>query len=90
MGYNMIEISAAKQGELAEHAEKVLKHAGKLMSCIEDMCEGEYGERMGYRDDEDPYMRKMNRERMGYRQGVRGTGPYGMGHRMDYRDPYYA
>ena len=54
----MIEITEDKQYELAEHAEKVLKHAGKLMQCLEDMCEdgdesmmghrGGYGQRGGY------------------------------------------
>lgn len=78
MGY-MIEIEREKQTEMAECAEKVLKYAGKLMQCIEEI--GEEPGQMG--------------SRIGYRQGVRGTGRYGMrggmGMReepdMDYREP---
>lgn len=90
MGY-MIEIAREKQNEMAESAKMVLKYAGKLMQCIEEM--GDDDNSMG--------------NRMGYRQGVRGTGRYGMrsdiGYREDdmdyressrpgsmgYRDPYY-
>ena len=48
MGY-IIEISDRKAEEMAEHAEKVLRHGGKLMQSIEELCEGaRYGERGGY------------------------------------------
>lgn len=88
-GY-MIEIEREKQTEMAECAEKILKYGGKLMQCIEELGEDEQNGRIG--------------SRMGYRQGVRGTGPYGrrMGYReempdyredikpgmMGYREPY--
>lgn len=62
----MIEIAQEKQGEMAEHAEMVLKHAGKLMQCIEDMCEEEDGE---------TGMRRGRR--MGRRMGRRGSNMYG-------------
>ena len=48
MGY-IVEISDRKAEEMAEHAEKVLRHGGKLMQCIEELCEGaRFGERGGY------------------------------------------
>ena len=48
MGY-LVEISDRKAEEMAEHAEKVLRHGGKLMQCIEELCESaRYGERGGY------------------------------------------
>lgn len=68
---------------MSEHAEKVLKHAGKLMQCIEELGEeDEMGER---------YMG----ERYGNREGGsggRGGGSYGnryggrMGERDDWED----
>ena len=92
----MIEITQEKQGELMEHAEKAYKHVGKMLECIEQMGEG----KMGMREDDEWYIRRMNRdrypygerddemgERYGERRGVRGTGRYGM--RMGYRDPYF-
>lgn len=69
MGY-MIEIEREKQTEMAECAGKVLKYAGKLMQCIEEIGDNDVA--MG--------------SRMGYRQGVKGTGRYGMRGSMGYRD----
>ena len=42
----MIEISEEKREKLSEHMEKILKHAGKAMQCIEEM-EEEMGHRGG-------------------------------------------
>lgn len=72
-GY-IIEIEREKQAEMAECAEQILRHAGKLMQCIEEIGEesGSMGQRMG--------------ERMGYRRGVKGTGRYGMRSSMGYRE----
>ena len=84
----MIEITESKAEEMAEHAEKVLKHGGKLMQCIEELCEnsrfgerGGYGERgygrFGMRDDE---MRDY--DRMGERHPREWEDdPYMMGER---------
>jgi len=69
MGY-MIEITESKASEMAEHAEKVLKHGGKLMQCIEELCEeSRMGERGGYG-----------------RYGNRYDGGGRYGNRMGYRD----
>lgn len=77
MGY-MIQIREEKADELKEHAKKMLKHGKKLYECIEELCEdssmGErgyygnrgYGNRIGYRDEDD--------EDFGERRGVPGSG----------------
>lgn len=47
MGH-IIEITESKYDKLIEHAEKMLKHGGKLMGCLEELCEEDYyGERGG-------------------------------------------
>lgn len=54
-----IMITEEKKEKLSEHAEKILRHAGKLMSCIEtleDEDDEDYGERnyrMGMREDDE-------------------------------------
>lgn len=67
----MIEITENKASEMAEHAEKVLKHGGKLMQCIEELSEeSRMAERGGYE-------RYVNRSgRYGNRGGY-GGGSYG-------------
>lgn len=46
MGYMIIEESVM---DIKEHASKALKHMGKLMECVEDLCEeSQMGERGGY------------------------------------------
>lgn len=48
MGY-MIQIEEDSAMELKEHAKKALKHMGKLMECVEELCEeSQMGERGGY------------------------------------------
>lgn len=92
----MIEISSEKQGELMEHAEKAYKHIGKMLECIEQMGEG----RMGQREDDEWYIRRMNRDYMPYgNYGSRDDYPMGemgerrgrshYGNRYGGRDPYF-
>ena len=45
MGY-IVEISEEKREKLSEHMEKILKHAGKAMQCLEEL-EEEMGHRGG-------------------------------------------
>ncbi len=83
----MIEIEREKQTEMSEHAEQILRHAGKLMQCLEEISEeGSMGMRMGNRENmgyrDDAGYREYGGS-MGERRGVRGTGRYGR------RDPYY-
>lgn len=95
----MIEMDIQKKEDAFEHGEKAYEELGKMLDCLEEMCKGgSMGERMGYRDDDEWYIRRLRqdqeRERMAYRQGVKGTGPYSrysrrMGYRDDYRDPMY-
>ena len=71
----VIRIEESKKEKMYEYAEKILKHAGKLMQCIEDLGEGGYGER-DYEDDDD----EMEGMRGGYRggYGMRDYDGYGM------------
>ncbi len=88
----MIEISESKADELRELASKSMKHLGKLMECIDELCgDGGLGERGGYgrngmRMDGVRYgMRERDdedryRDRTGYRDEDREWD--------DYNDPY--
>ena len=80
-----------KAQELKGMIEEGLHIFGKCMNIAEQMCEGEMGERGGYyghRDMDYPYPDRMGMRDypqypmhdsyMGERQGVRGTGRYGM------------
>lgn len=92
MGY-VIEITESKYDKLVDNAEKMLRYGGKVMQCLDELCEGGdyYGERMP----------RMNH---GGGYGMRnegGNGRYGRGMGMreperedddrwedDYNDPY--
>lgn len=78
-----IKITTKKKEKMSEHAEKALKHMGKLMQCIEELGEdddmgGNYGNRYGNRfmserddeDDDDDYPMRERRRRS------RTTGRY--------------
>lgn len=72
----MIQIEERKADEIKEHAKKMLRHGGKLMECIEELCEESYmGERGNYGS------------RYGNRYGNRGGGG-GYGNRMGYREDW--
>lgn len=47
MGY-VIEITESKYEKLVDNAEKMLRYGGKVMQCLDELCEGGdyYGERM--------------------------------------------
>lgn len=80
----MIEITEGKREKMSEHAEKMLRHAGKLMQCIEELGERDgMGERYDDDDDwddedeDDDFGRRGERgEGMGRRRGVKYTGRY--------------
>ncbi len=78
MGY-MIQITEDSAMEMKEHASKALKHMGKLMECVEELCEerGSMGERG------DGSYGNRGGGRYGNRGGY-GGGSYG--NRMDYRE----
>jgi hypothetical protein len=71
----VIRIEESKVDKMSEYCEKMLKAGGKLMSCIEELSEGGYGER----DDEDDDG-EMEGMRGGYRggYGMRDYDGYGM------------
>lgn len=82
----IIKIEEGKVDKMSDYAEKMLKYGGKLMSCIEELSEGGYGERDDEDDDFDDddmgmrenYNRGNNRgyrEDMGMRRSRR-TGRY--------------
>lgn len=76
-----IKITTKKKEKMSEHAEKALKHMGKLMQCLEELGEEEmgerYGNRMGERDDwdEDDDDERMP-QRMGERRRRSSSGRY--------------
>ena len=81
MGY-MIQIEEDSAMELKEHAKKALKHMGKLMECVEELCEeSQMGERGGYGNRGGGYG-----NRYGNRGGYSGGSGGGYGNRMGYRD----
>ena len=77
MGYKMIEISVPQKEEVMEHIEKSYEHLGKAIESFEAMCDGQ----MGQRQDDEWYIRRMNRDRMPY-------GGYGERDEMDERGGY--
>lgn len=75
----VIEITERKREKMSEHAEKMLRHAGKLMQCIEELGEREgmgerYDDDWDEDDDDDDFGRRD--EDMGRRRGVKYTGRY--------------
>lgn len=72
----VIRIEESKKEKMSEYAEKILKHAGKLMQCIEDLGEGGYGERDD--DDDDDEMEGMRGGYRGGGYGMRDYDGYGM------------
>lgn len=84
MGY-MIQIEEDSAMELKEHAKKALKHMGKLMECVEELCEeSQMGERGGYGNRGGGSGGYGNR--YGNRGGYSGGSGGGYGNRMGYRD----
>ncbi len=77
----MIQIEEDSAIELKEHAKKALKHMGKLMERVEELCEegGYMGERGG-----GSYGNRGGGGRYGNRGGSGGGGSYG--NRMGYRE----
>lgn len=67
----VIRIEESKVDKMSEYCEKMLKAGGKLMSCIEELSEGGYGERDDEDDDDE-----MEGMRGGYRSGGYGMRDY--------------
>lgn len=75
-----IKITTKKKEKMTEHAEKALKHVGKLMQCLEELDEEgmdeRYGNRMGERDDWDEDEDERMPQRMGERRRRSSSGRY--------------
>lgn len=85
----IVQITETKVNKMAELVECMLQAGGKLMTCIEELREGEwsedeaheYGMRRGMRNENDYYPeedREMRREKehYGVRHGSMGSGRY--------------
>lgn len=76
----IVKITEGKRDKMVEHAEKMLRHAGKLMQCLDELGERDgMGERYDDdwdedEDDDDDFGRRD--EDMGRRRGVKYTGRY--------------
>lgn len=72
-----------KVERLSDYNEKLLHYAGKMMQCVEELSDEDYGERDDDDDDDDEYMER------GYRRSSRGGGyEGGMRRRRDSRGRY--
>lgn len=79
MGY-MIQIEEDSAMELKEHAQKALKHMGKIMERVEELCEeSQMGERSGSYGN-------RGSSRYGNRGGSGSGGGGSFGNRMGYRE----
>lgn len=59
-----IKITSKKKEKMSEHAEKALRHMGKLMQCIEELGEDDdMGERYGNRYEGGGYGNRYMNER---------------------------
>ena len=77
----VITIDEGKKEKMSEYAEKMLKYGGKLMQCLEELGEDEFGERDDeeWEEEDDDYgMRGGRGGRGGMRNGNSGGG-YGGG-----------
>lgn len=76
----VIRIEESKVDKMSDYAEKMLKYGGKIMQCLEELSDGEMGERDDDDDeDEDFGMRGgmgMRGGRMGERRMRGRSGRY--------------
>ena len=82
----MIRIEERKKDKMSGYAEKALKSMGKLMQCIEELGEDEYGDRDDDWDEDD-FEEDDFGQRGGYRMRRENTGGGGgsMGQRRSRR-----
>lgn len=79
----MIEITENKLSEMSELAEKMLRYGGKLMQCLDDICEDGNG-RMGRREPMPDYRdewRERDEDDRRYRDRYGERGGYGRSRR---------
>lgn len=74
-----IKITTKKKEKMSEHAEKALKHMGKLMQCIEELGEDDdMGERYGNRYEGGNYGNRYGNRFMGERDDEDDDDDYPM------------
>lgn len=74
----VIRIEESKVDKMSDYAEKMLKYGGKIMQCLEELSDGEMGERDDDDDeDEDFGMRGGSMGSRGGRMGERRRGRSG-------------
>jgi hypothetical protein len=74
----VIKIEESKVDKMSDYAEKMLKYGGKIMQCLEELSDGEMGERDDDDDeDEDFGMRGGSMGSRGGRMGERRRGRSG-------------
>lgn len=74
-----IKITTKKKEKMSEHAEKALRHMGKLMQCIEELGEDDdMGERYGNRYEGGNYGNRYGNRFMGERDDEDDDDDYPM------------
>ena len=74
----VIRIEESKVDKMSDYAEKMLKYGGKIMQCLEELSDGEMGERDDDDDDEEDFgMRGGSMGSRGGRMGERRRGRSG-------------
>jgi hypothetical protein len=74
----VIRIEESKVDKMSDYAEKMLKYGGKIMQCLEELSDGEMGERDDDDDEEEDFgMRGGSMGSRGGRMGERRRGRSG-------------
>lgn len=74
----VIKIEESKVDKMSDYAEKMLKYGGKIMQCLEELSDGEMGERDDDDDEEEDFgMRGGSMGSRGGRMGERRRGRSG-------------
>lgn len=67
----MIKIEESKVDKMSDYAEKMLKYGGKIMQCLEELSDGEMGERDDDDDEEEDFGMRGGMGMRGGRMGER-------------------
>ena len=67
----VIRIEESKLDKMSDYAEKMLKYGGKIMQCLEELSDGEMGERDDDDDEEEDFGMRGGMGMRGVRMGER-------------------
>lgn len=81
----MIKIEESKKEKMSGYAEKMLKYGGKLMQCLEELGEDDYGDRDDDWDEEDFDDDDFGQRGYRMRRETTGGGGGSMGQRRSRR-----